>query len=257
MMWLFWSILIGFIVMIGMFTLLVLLGRRFNIFYWVTQSFKNSERKFLLKGKVDVLNDGSFMAVHKVGKNLLGTWSQQFLTPSKGKYYIMELEEYDTGRYRPRQSSHLIRNEVDIAQWDDKKGDYQRDASGKIVFKKDKLPIAVANSVTNDDIDFILKRKDLNKRMLQKKKEDRGWINTLIAGGVFVVVAIMMIFASYWNYQSYVETQKGVANALSQLSDEEYERARLEMIFEVLRNQRILEAQEVEPPQTVFNGSGT
>ena len=101
-------------------------------------------------------------------KKEIGTFHQKHLKPTTNNKYIILLEEWDRGRFRPMER--------------------EQNFSGELTIKP----------VPNHDIDWILQRKEKN-RILEHKKEERGkWIPALVSAGLLIIVAVFMALVSYW-----------------------------------------------------------
>jgi len=214
--------------------IMIYFGKKSNIDYVILQTFEGAQRPFIKKGLVDVKNDGGRMAEHVMtvaGKQEgIGTFHQKYLKPSAGGRYIMLLEEHDVGRYRPLEyRGDIFKSMLRVPvytnkQLKDKKGEPLLDKKGEPIYeiKKDKngLPIyqeieeevAGLVSVPNDDIDYMLSRKEKNRLLLARKKETNKWLPYIAGGLIFLFVFMGVVLSSYYNYQTSIEIRKGLGN---------------------------------------------
>lgn len=235
-----WSVLIpagivgGLVLAAIIIIFMVKLQKKSNIDYIILQTFEGLQRPSIKSGYVDVKNDGTRMAEHIVGKGPekinIGTFHQKFLKPSSPGRYIMFLEEHDVGRYRPLEyNGDIKKTKVKIAEFTDEPlldknsknllDDFgnplykiKRDANGKEIYKEEEIDISSLVSVPNDDIDYILSRKEKNKRLLEKKQESNKWLPYLIGGAAFIFVFLGVILSSYYNYQASANVKAGLDN---------------------------------------------
>jgi len=214
--------------------LIIAFGKKSNVEYVILQTFEGSQRPLMKKGLVDVKNDGTRMAEHVIGtganKIFAGTFHQKYLKPTTAGKYLMMLEEFDVGRYRPLEyNGNIKKSKIKIPVYlndpkIDEKGNTLVDAFGNVIFKiktdekgrpvykEIEEDISSMVSVPNDDIDYMLSRKEKNKKLLERKQKESKWLPYLLGGAAFVFVFLGVVLSSYYNFQSAVEIKNGLAN---------------------------------------------
>lgn len=238
------AVILGFALMLTLFFVLILLDRKAgNIDYLICQTFLQNQKWYTVRGKVDVKNDGTFMAEHIIitgGKKPIGLFHQKHLKPSKGNRYMMILEEWDVGRYRPLEYEGHIYGQTEVIKRIpiyDAKGNVLKGSDGKIVYKdlKDIIDQGLLRGTPNHDIDWILRRKEKNRIMLIKKDENKKWLPMIASAGVLIIVAIFMVFAAYYlvQYSENLEAASKNFNPTKQTQDT------VEIIKDLLFNETI------------------
>ena len=217
------AVLAGIIIMVLTFILLLVFGghsKKSNITYIILQTFLGSKKAINIKGYVDRVNDGSYMAEHyileKGKKQAIGTFHQKWLIPSTKDKYIMFLEEYDAGRYRP-------------IEYNDKDKNF--------------------NPIPNEDIDWLISRKEKNRRMLEEKKKESHWKQYLASGILLFLVVVAIFIQGYFMVETSNNLKAGeqqLAKVIREQNPAEIQERTVKLIFSVLKNETIRNV--VKPP---------
>lgn len=225
--------------------LIVLSNRRNNVFFLIIKTFNRSEVPILAKGRIKELREkGTLMSEAFIRKNGrwtgIGTFHQKFLMPFRKNKFLLMVEEWDVGRYRP-----LVRSE---AYGMVKVYDLIKDIDGKPVYDLDGKPkyeertqrTGVIEAMTNDDFDYIQhKLTEMDRRYQQEQKATATW--KLIAGGFLVVVLVIgMVMSAYYNYNTATELKTGAVQQTQLIT---------ETIYKLFSNETIKEAARVVPPK--------
>jgi len=235
-----WSTIIPLAILGGLalagiiIAIMVMMGKKSNVEYIILQTFEGSQRPLMKKGLVDVKNDGTRMAEHVIGegsnKIYVGTFHQKYLKPTTHGKYLMMLEEFDVGRYRPLEyNGDIKKSKIKIPVYTDipkkdKEGntlqdvygnvlyEFKNDEKGRPLYREIEEDISSMVSVPNDDIDYMLSRKEKNKKLLERKEKESKWLPYLLGGAAFVFVFLGVVLSSYYNFQSASEIKEGLGN---------------------------------------------
>lgn len=201
------AVIAGTALMFTMFFVMLMLDRkRGNIEYNICQTFLGGQRWYRARGMVDVKNDGTFMAEHVIltgGKKPIGLFHQKHLKNITGKQYMMLLEEWDTGRFRPLEYRGHIKGKTIVTRLVpvvDELGKQKKDDKGKPLYRKteDTIDTGLLKGIPNHDIDWIVRRKEKNRELLIKKEERNKWLPVLVSGGVLIIAGIMLVLVAYY-----------------------------------------------------------
>lgn len=202
------AVILGFALMLILFFVMVLLdAKKGNITYIICQTFLGGQKWYMGQGKVDIKNDGSYMAEHvlyKPKKLQIGLIHQKFLKPQKGNRYLIVLEEWDTGRFRPLDYRGHMKGRTTLTRkimQEDNDGNPILDPKTKEIQYSDKVEVidyGTLIATPNHDIDYIVQRKDKNRQLLLKKQEANKWLPMIIGGALFVIVGVMLVVS--WMY---------------------------------------------------------
>jgi hypothetical protein len=230
------------IIIIG---LIILKSGKNNTTFLVIKTFNRSEVPIFYKGRIKQLRDRdnlmSEAIITKEGKKTgIGTFHQKFIMPFGNKRYLMILEEWDVGRYRPMQRLEGYGLSRVWEAQRDAQGKPIYDLEGKRKFEEKVQRVGVLEPVSNDDFEYIRhKLAEVEKRYEIKQKDSQTW--KYIAGGFIVVVILAtVIMSAYYNYQTAVELKNGAVTQTQSIS---------ETIYKLFSNETIREAARVAPPK--------
>ncbi len=248
--------IVGVILMfLFFFGLIILERKKGNIDYIICQTYLGGQRWYMLKGMVDKKNDGSFLAEHvifKGGKHPIGLFHQKHLKHHLGKRYMMILEEWDVGRYRPLEYRGHLKGKTKmirrITNFDDK-GDIIRDKKGNIDFtdKEEIIDNGRLKATPNHDIDWIIRRKEKNRELLLKKEEKWKWLPALAAGGLLIISGLMMVAA--WMYLA--DYSENLESASKNFGNHQDPKVTTDIVLRVLYNQSQTSIKDVDKPPTL------
>lgn len=232
------TFLISIIAMGVFFVILIIRGRRRgNLEYIIIQSYLGIKKPIRRKGYVkldDLENTAIFEMADIGGRKPIGTFHQKYLMPQE-KGYLMFLEQYEIGRYRPIEFTGETRDELIKVVEKDFLGNAARTETGEIL-KKDLLTkISRMKAVSNNDVDFILQtRTRLKERLLAKQKKNSLW-RTLAIVSIYLFLFLSIFINTYYNH----ETSVRLAQAVEDQSEAKVTELVTRTILQVLSNQSI------------------
>lgn len=224
--------------------LIVASNRRNNVFFLIIKTFNRTEVPILTKGRIKELREkGTLMSEAFIRKNGrwagIGTFHQRFLMPFRKNKYLLLVEEWDVGRYRPmvRTEGYGVVKIYDLVK--DAEGKAMFDLDGKPKYEERPQRTGLIEPMTNDDFDYIQhKLTEMDRRYAQEQKNTAAW--KLIAGGFLVVVlTIGMVMSAYYNYNTATELKNGAVIQTQTIA---------ETIYRLFSNETVREAARVVPP---------
>lgn len=206
-----------------------LLTKKSNIRYLIIQSFIGNEKILIKHGYIDV-SKHDVMAEHNlIEKNKkipIGTFHQKYLKPMQ-KGYLMLLEEYDKGRYRPLVLSGVSKDNQEY--------------------------ISKLEAVPNDDVNFILRTKEEMFKLLQRDKKENRWLSIVANLGTLIIVGVVLVLVAFYQNEAsnnYAEGNLRIEQALKHIDEGAQAQKVAEVMLKLLTNQTVrdLIPATVEPP---------
>jgi len=208
---------------------------RGNIEYIIIQSYLGVKRPIRRAGFVtldNVENIAVFEMFDKGARMEIGTFHQKYLMPF-GKGYIMFLEQYEMGRYRPYEFTEETKNEEISVIQKDFLGKVGKDKNGNPITSILKQTVRKVRPVSNNDVDFIIQSRDkLKSKLLAKEKKNSLW-RTLAIVGIYVFLFLSIFINSYYNY---MQSEK-ITETIQSQSEARVAEQVTKTIMEVLMNQ--------------------
>lgn len=247
------AIVAGVVLMFAMFGLMLMLDRkRGNIEYIIYRTFLGGQKIYKVRGMVDVKNDGSFMAEHVAltgGKRPIGKFHQKHMKDAGKGQWLMVLEEYDIGRFRPLEYRGHLKGKSEVVRrvpMLDEKGTIRRDAKGTPMFTESReiIDTGTLKGIKNDDVDWILQRKEKNRQLLLRKEERNKWWPVIAAGGIMIIAGVVLVMTAFYLN----EMSAHFDTATNRLADFDQAKEDIKVIRGAIVNQSITDIFTGAPP---------
>lgn len=236
----------AFVVMTIVLIAIIRDAKRDNIRVFVLRTFNRSDAPLMYRGHVKLFADkGELMSelyIRDRGKPKgIGTFPQKFFKPFGKKEYLIMLEEFDFGRYRPLERIDAYGLSKVYGPRKDEAGNEVIGPDGMRVYEEHTVRVGLTEPVPNDDFDFILKKKEEIRERYKTEEKRNKWLAYAAGGFLIVVVCITLGLSAYWNYETIKELRGGTVQQTQIVSD---------MIYKLFRNDTVQEAvkEELPPP---------
>jgi len=184
-------------------------GKKGNIEYLIIQTYLGNKRPIKRRGmvKIDTAEHIALFTMFDKGQiHEIGTFPQKYLLPwSKG--FLMLLDQYEIGRYRPLEISDEVKPETYDVTQKDFLGMPERDKDGKFIKTNEKITKRVIKTVSNEDFDFIIgSREKLKSKLLKRAKKKSFW-RTIAAIALYFFLFLSIAFNAYYNFETHQSNQ--------------------------------------------------
>ena len=208
-----------------------------NIEYIIIQSYLGVKKPVRARGFV-TLDDAGTIAIFEMfaakGRTEIGSFHQKHLLPFE-KGYIMFLEQYEIGRYRPYEFQDKTKDELVETFDKDFLGNVVHGKDGKPLISITKQSIGLIQPVSNDDVDFIIRSRDrIKEKLLAKQKKNSLW-RMLAVVSIYIFLFLSIFINSYYNY---LQSEK-ITGVIERQSEAEVSKVVTQTIMTVLMNQTV------------------
>jgi len=244
------TFVVSVVVMIIIFIVLALRsGKRGNIDYLIVQTYLGNKRPVFGRGMVTLDNVEKVAIFQLFGKGTtkeIGTFHQKHLYPNPKGGFLMLLDQFEIGRFRPMEITDETKEEMVIKTAKDFLGQPAKDKDGNPIRTATKQESRVVRPVSNDDVDFIIGTRERLKEKLTKRAKKKSFWRTLAAISIYFFLFLSIAFNAFYNYESHKEN----IAMMERQSEANVAKVVTETIMHVLMNQTIKDVvkQIPQPP---------